>query len=89
MMMNIACINTITNALINHIFNKLFARQRRDCAKGAPSSSDPAAWLDNPQFMIWVREKTSCVIVLSQPGVCVCVCARVRACVCVWRWGGG
>jgi len=35
-------------------------------AKGAPSSQNPAAWLENPQFLLYAREKTSCVIVLSQ-----------------------
>ena len=27
---------------------------------------DPSAWLSNPQFLIFVKEKTPCLIVLSQ-----------------------
>jgi hypothetical protein len=39
---------------------------RRDSAKGAPSHEKPGEWLENPQFLVYAREKTSCVMVLSQ-----------------------
>lgn len=38
----------------------------RGTAMGPPTSREPAAWLSNPQFHLFVKEKTPCVIILSQ-----------------------
>ena len=39
---------------------------RPSTAMGAPSSKNPSAWLQNPQFLLYVEQKTSCFIYLSQ-----------------------
>jgi len=37
-----------------------------DNAMGPPDRKNPSAWLKNPQFLVFVKEKTPCLMVLSQ-----------------------
>jgi len=69
---------TFTTMYVNRMFNEPWHALRhtdawikatdeiKGTAFGAPDPKNPSAWLGNPQFRVYVKQKTPCFIVLSQ-----------------------